>query len=244
LNSIIEYLDDFSKQTQIYELNGKKLVVKNYRKETGILKWLVINATNLTINIYPFAFQPLKRLERECFFFKEAPEVFSKPKIYLVDFVKLKLVREYVEGVSYSSILDDADLWKLGDRLCRLHLEGWALGDSKVSNFVSTGGGIYIVDAEEAIQTRDVRHYAWDLIVLASTMVFFNFDKIVQRRSELEEAVKSFIRGYVETDYGVSRQVVSAFEKPSFKALIYLLMPHPFSKIYITTWREYVAKEF
>ena len=80
--------------------------------------------------------------------------------------------------------------------------------------------------------------------MLASTMIFFNFDKIVQRRSELEEAVKSFIKGYVETDNGVSRQVVSAFEKPSFKALIYLLMPHPFSKIYIDTWREYVAKEF
>ena len=151
MNSIIEYLDYFSKQTQIYKLNGKKLVIKNYKKETGILKWLVINATNLTINIYPFAFQPLKRLERECFFFKEAPKIFSKPKIYLTDFVKLKLVREYVEGVSYSSILDEAEFRKLGNRLCRLHLEGWALGDSKISNFVSRGRGIYIVDAEEAI---------------------------------------------------------------------------------------------
>ncbi|MEM1834655.1 MAG: serine/threonine protein kinase, partial [Thermosphaera sp.] len=87
--SILEYLDEFSSQIEIHEVPGKKLVVKKYKKETGILKWLLINASNLTINIYPFVFQPFKRLEREVCFYKEGSKSFKKPVLYLVDFLNL-----------------------------------------------------------------------------------------------------------------------------------------------------------
>ncbi|QOR94005.1 serine/threonine protein kinase [Thermosphaera chiliense] len=244
MESILNYLDDFSRQTQVYEFNGEKLVVKNYRKETGILKWLLINATNLTINIYPFAFQPIKRLEREAFFFREAPEVLKKPKVYVTDFMRLKLIREYVEGDFFTSVDSETAYRELGYHLSVLHRKGWALGDSKISNFVLSVKGIYIVDAEQATPSTDIRHYAWDLVVLASTMVLFNIESIVQRKNDLERFMEAFIEGYVEGSETVSQEVARVLEKPSFRALTYLLVPHPFSKFFLNTWKKHVAKEF
>jgi len=243
VESILGYLDDFSKQTQIYEFNGVKLVVKNYRKETGILKWLLINATNLTINIYPFTFQPIKRLEREAFFFRAAPEVLNKPRVYVTDFLKIRLIREYIDGNSFINLNSEEAYQDLGNHVGMLHREGWALGDSKISNFIYSVEGIYIVDAEQAIPSTDNRHYAWDLIVLASTMVLFNIESVVQRKNDLEKIMDSFIKGYVEGCNTVVKEVARVLEKPSFKALAYLLVPHPFSKFFLTKWKD-IAKEF
>ncbi|MEM2009316.1 MAG: serine/threonine protein kinase [Thermosphaera sp.] len=236
--SILEYLDEFSSQIEIHEVQGKKLVVKKYKKETGILKWLLINASNLSINIYPFAFQPFKRLEREVCFYKDGSKSFKKPVLYLVDFLNLSMVREYVDGLPFPKINNEDEFLKLGAHLNQLHGEGWALGDSKISNFILSRDSIYLIDSEQAIRTDNIQHYVWDLIVLGSTIVFFGLEQIMNGGKDLKKIFKALAEGYASGGAIRLSEIIDALEKPSLKTITLILIPYPFNKAFLNSWKE------
>lgn len=240
--NLLEYLDDFSRQIEIYEMHNRKLVVKNYRKETGILKWLLVNASNLTINIYPFAFQPSKRIEREVFFHRKGPQCFKKPALYVADFMSLRIIREFVEGVPFPKAESEENFFKLGVCLSKLHGEKWALGDSKISNFILSENSIYLIDSEQATCSEEIRHYAWDLIVLASTIVFFSLEHMVYGKKDLKKIIRAAIEGYSAGGGVEAKNILETLEKPSLKTITFILIPYPYNKMFLSIWREVSGK--
>jgi len=131
------------------------------------LKWVI---SIPTIVFYPYSINPRTRLFRELSFFiewrKKNHSLVRTPRVLKVDYTHLTLVREYIEGNSVHNLgMKCFEL--LFKALAFIHKEGWTLGDPKPSNFlVDTNNRIFVIDAEQAVKTDNIRYMAWDIALL------------------------------------------------------------------------------
>lgn len=234
--SFLSLLDTLAKQTRIVLVNGRLYVEKTYNVEPGIIKWYLIAASNSAIGVYPFKLKPLERLEREVAFLTSKNTCFEKPSILIVDYVNFKLLREYVRGDTYSFSAPSSVHYALGRELGKCHEKGWALGDTKISNFVYGDGILYVVDAEQAISDGKPEYYAWDLLVLASTLSIDGYAKTF-RLEDRERVFGSILRGYLDGN-SKGLEVLSVL-KDQMKILVYLLVPFPLSHVFYRKIEEH-----
>lgn len=202
-----------------------KLVLKTYGKEAGIVKWFLVSTANTFINLYPFTMNPQVRLMREVSFMRAREISVPRPEIYLVNYVKPSLYREYVEGETIDPSYPQ-DMEIIAETLCSIHQSGYALGDSKYSNFIkSRENVIYVIDAEQSTTTLSETHQAWDLFVYMVTSSLKIYGKAVRNNAVYEKTLSSFISRYVECLK--STKPVEELLKPSFTALFSTLVPPP-----------------
>lgn len=233
--SILSLLDAIAKQTRIVMVNGKLYVEKTYSVELGVIKWYLVATSNLAIGIYPFKFRPAERLEREVQFLTSKNSCFEKPGLVLVDYVNLKIVRDYLKGDPYGFNAPLSIHYALGKELGRCHDRGWALGDTKVSNFIYQDNRVYIVDAEQAVQESRPDYFAWDLLVLISTLAVDGYTRALHLEDR-ERVFENILRGYT---HGNSRgiEVVDVL-KNQMKPLVYFLIPFPLSHMFYKKLEE------
>jgi len=231
--SFLSYLDSFFSQTRVVEVNGVKRVVKNYRSEPGLIKWFLIRASGVVTRVYPYTLDPAARMKREVEFMTNPKCPVKRPRVIEADWNEMVVVREYVEG-RHIDPANPAEYSSIGRTLAELHTAGFALGDSKIYNFIITpGGSIYVVDGEQAIETSDTSYMYWDLIVFTITSTYVLIEKqpleaVQIARSAYRELLESYISNGGET----ARRVLAEHEKFNYKPLLYILLPLPYNIIY------------
>lgn len=236
--SLVNVLSTLSKQSRLAVINGKMYVVKDYASEIGLLKWYIITLSNIAVRIYPFKLEPAERLEREVSFMRKASKCFHRPELLLVDYGRMRIVREFVKGEVYSYNAPGSTHFELGRSMGLCHESGWVLGDTKISNFVYQGNKVYIVDAEQAINEYSPEYAAWDLLVLASTLFMEGYVKALN--IDMSGRVVDFIlKGYLEGNKdGIN--VLKTLKTSDFKALLYLLVPFPLNYLFAKKAEEYI----
>lgn len=225
--NILELLDGFSKQSRILVVDSEKLVLKEYGGEAGLIKWLVVNLSSTPVKMYPFVFNPRSRMEREVSFLRTDTPGFMKPGLRVVDYIGVRIIRDYVEGEEVDSSTSPQVFRVLGRSLGMLHCSGWALGDTKVSNFVSNDGRVYIVDAEQAVETWRKEHFSWDLVVFASTLGISCYSSCVTNQRAYLERIEAFLQGYLENPCAPVREAVYSLTEGDSRLLLFLLVPFP-----------------
>ncbi|MEM0249425.1 MAG: serine/threonine protein kinase, partial [Desulfurococcaceae archaeon] len=228
--NLVNVLDTLSKQSRLVVVDGKMYVVKDYASEIGLLKWYIVTLSNIAMGIYPFKFEPVERLKREVSFMRRAFKCFHRPELLLVDYGRVKIVREFVKGKVYNYNAPCSVHFELGRGMGSCHESGWVLGDTKISNFVYQGDRVYIVDAEQAINEYNPEYAAWDLLVLASTLFMEGYVKALN--TDMSGRVIEFIlKGYLEGN-GDGINVLKTLRTSDFKALLYLLVPFPLNYLF------------
>lgn len=213
------------RQSRVVDIDGMKIVLKTYGEEAGIVKWLLVSTANTFINLYPFSVNPSIRLRREVSFMRAQNISVPRPEIYLINYVKPSLYREYVEG----EIVDPSssqDMENVAATLCSIHQSGYVLGDSKISNFIkSHENAIYVIDAEQSTTTKSEIHRAWDLFVFLATSSLKVYGKAVKNNYLYENVFSAFISSYSECLK--STRPLEELLKPYFTALFSTLIPPP-----------------
>lgn len=239
--SIVSVFDTLSKQSRIIMIGDKTYVVKDYASDIGLLKWYMITLSNLAIRIYPFALEPRERMMREVVFMKTAEKCFSKPEIMAIDYGRLKLIRAYVKGSTYSFTSPINIHYNIGYNLGLCHETEWVLGDTKISNFIHTDTSVYIVDAEQAVKKCSPEYAGWDLLVLVSTLFMEGYVKAISIVDESNRILENILRGYVN-GFSKWREVLEVLRTSEFKLLIYLLVPFPTNYLFIKKIEEIIGK--
>lgn len=192
-------------QSMVLGYGESKRVVKRYNGiKSG--KWALSPIMQL---FYPFAALPKSRLERELNFLQSLDEI-KKPRIYGFDMEKKEICREYIEEAPGSH-----DSACIGKTLSDIHLSGYSLGDSKLDNFVCNAGQAYIVDAEQAVKSRNKNHLYWDVSLLILSAAYRYYTNPEKFRSFLD----GFSRSYVYWEEYRDRAV------KGFYSLLFLFMP-------------------
>ncbi|MEM4717302.1 MAG: hypothetical protein QXE81_00895 [Desulfurococcaceae archaeon] len=224
----VELVDSISKQTRVIIVGKDIFIVKNYASEIGLMKWYIIALSNLTIKVYPFTQDPLERMDREAKFYKAHVKCIMKPEFYIVDYTNLKLIRNFIKGRTYSYTAPLGVHYEIGKCLGKCHEEGWVFGDTKVTNFVFSDTGVYIIDAEQAIEKYDSRYAAWDILVLISTLSTTGYFKALLDEHGFYRVISEILNGYKE---GNRRfwEVFANFRISEFKLLTYFLVPFPYN---------------
>lgn len=236
--SLVNILDYISKQSKILIVNDKTYLIKDYATELGILKWYMVILPSFTIKKYPLRPEPLERLKREVAFMRKTRDCFNKPEILLVDYGKLKLVREFIRGEIYSYKAPSRVHYEVGHNLGICHASGWALGDSKITNFIYRDDKVYIIDAEQAINECNLEYAAWDLLVLISTILIDGYGVAMWADHFNLKVVDNILEGYLAGNRD-GREVLNTLRSGEFKLLAYLLIPFPLNYIFLKRIENY-----
>jgi tRNA A-37 threonylcarbamoyl transferase component Bud32 len=231
-SSLFDYLDSFFSQSKPFEVNGFKYVLKNYTREAGIVKWMVVRSASSVFRVYPYVSDPFKRMEREVEFLRASLPGVQKPAIIIADWKGISIVREYVEG-NIVSPLDPATYREVGRLLASIHSGGYALGDAKYYNFLAGEKSTYIIDGEQALHTDNPRHKAWDIgvFLITASYGFINAKSILQPKRYLnyvDEMLSSYRE--VNPDY---MEVFSGFKSLLIRNIATLLTPPPLNALLI-----------
>jgi tRNA A-37 threonylcarbamoyl transferase component Bud32 len=218
--SSVPNMDRLISQTEIIEREGRKLIVKKFTKEIGLIKWIppaiIFRAT------YPFSLLAKERFRREVRFLTNPWTRFKTPRIVEVHEEELTIVREYVDG----EILNyRRNLPLLATALAEIHMKGWALGDVKPTNFiVSSREELYVIDAEQAVDSGNTSHMSWDLMLTA----FFAAYAYLFDLEGYKKALKVFFNTYLAQGGHYSAvEEVGGFK---FGGLIFLMpLPHSYA---------------
>ncbi len=218
-------LDKLISQSEVVETAEGRYVLKSFWGEKSSIKWLPVTA--LLSPIYPFAFNPRERLRRELDFFNAGWSSFKTPRILEIDEENYRVVREYVDG---RQIDIDMEARKLGLAMGEVHERGWALGDTKPTNFlVGSDGTLYIIDAEQAVKDAEKHHAAWDIYLI----IFIASYMYIRSPGVFEEFVREFISGHSETCK--RSEIYGELSSAKFEGLLILLPPsHLYKLVKIT----------
>jgi len=220
-------------QTSPVIVDGVKLVFKNYAREPGVLKWFLVKTADIVARVYPYTLDPATRMKREVEFFEHEACPVPRPRIFAKDWIKLVLVREFVEG-KHADPRDPCDYRVVGEALAKLHSAGFALGDSKLYNFVITpSGSIYVIDGEQAIETWNKGYMYWDLLVFAVTATYALIEASTRRALQVaENAYRELLESYLAVGGVFAERVLMEREKINYKILAHVLLPIPYNVVY------------
>ncbi|AWR97700.1 serine/threonine protein kinase [Acidianus sulfidivorans JP7] len=171
-------------QTKIIEVDGNKFAMKCYALNASI-KWYFISSF---FRSYPYASSYRTRMDREIDFFTTRWEEIGVPKIIDIDYDNSCVIREFIDGDQ----INIRHFAKLGESLRYIHDKGFALGDTKLENFIFKSNKIYVIDAEQAIKTKEISYYAWDVLVF---LLFTSF-KYFNELKTFTTIVKEFLQAY------------------------------------------------
>lgn len=230
--TFLHSIDKFFGQIEVVKVGNRLFVRKKYTKELGIIKWFIIKSLSIPVKTFPFAFSPRERMRREIGFFDAMKAIVNTPKIIEVNWDELYTVREYIEG-ELPIVNSPHNLWEdIGQTLARVHNTGFALGDSKITNFIkSSTRGIYIIDGEQAIETENSIHRVWDLIVLVTTCIHTHIltamSTFTWGEKKVFNNIKVMLRAY--SDSGCHKILEIIREDSRAKILVHMLVPFPYN---------------
>ncbi len=179
-------------QSKLVKLDEKEYVIKCYSTSAGI-KWYFISSF---FRSYPYASDPKERMNREIDFFTRPWKEIGIPKIIDMDYDTNCIMRDYIKG---RPIEREDDFVMLGKTFRIIHENGIALGDTKIENFI-VNDKIYVIDAEQAIQTSDERYFAWDILVF---LLFLSY-KYINDLKSFEKMTRIFLNSYNPTQKEIS----------------------------------------
>lgn len=239
MKSLIDIIEETIKQTYVIEENGRKYVIKYYSVEPGLVKWFIIKSLSIPLQIYPYVTGPRDRMNREIDFFNKKPGNVCTPKIIDIDWDNLFMKREYIEGKIFHPDMPHLRFVELAHILAKIHKAEYALGDSKYTNFIITDHGeIYVVDAEQAIETSNEIHYSWDLIIFTVTTLYsYGFLKDIE---DLYSKLRSFYGSYI--DYYNIDPVSNIIDKVKLRTVFSILVPLPYNIQLINILKEITSK--
>jgi len=227
---LLDLLDELFSQTQVIMINGVKYALKKYDRTPGLLKWFIIKSASLPVTIYPFTFIPRERLERESIFLRELCRKLPVPRPILVDWGGIKLIREFIEGKKFVPGLEKDKYKDVAWAIRSIHDYGYALGDTKFQNFIISGNRIYIIDAEQAIKSRNRIHHAWDLFIfLVTTTIRLVTDNPFLDINIYTDIIKSIIDYYLAGDHDLWEEMKIIYNRKIFSGLAGVLVPLPYN---------------
>ncbi len=239
MKSLLELIDESIKQSRVVVEGGKKVVLKHYTVEPGIVKWFIIKSLSISVQVYPYVFSPRERMSREISFFEEKPGGVHTPRVLEVNWDELWVKREFIEGDTFTPDKPALAYLELARTIALVHRGGYALGDSKHTNFIySRDKIIYIVDAEQAMETEAIHHKAWDLVVLTVTLLYAygplkDLDPIYNR-------LRILYASYA--DYHSPEPLAHIYGSARLKTLLSILLPLPVSVRIIGILKEVASK--
>lgn len=228
--TIISVLEKLLSQAELVTLGGRKIVIKRYTSEAGLLKWYIAAAVSVGGKIYPFATDPQERMSREAALFRSRVNGVNFPEVILVNYVSRELYREYVEGRQPNPV-SCSDIAEVARALSRLHSANWSLGDSKYTNFLISERGPYVIDGEQATGAFEPSKGAWDLLMLLSTISISGYSAFVIDHRLYSDILDCAMSAYAEGEPGIARDVLEKLATIQYKALITALIPFPLSVI-------------
>lgn len=235
-------MDAFTSQSRLVMFSGKIYVEKTYAAEPGIIKWYLVTVSNLAVGVYPFKLKPPERLEQEVAFMRSKDTCFNKPELILVDYINLRLLREFVKGKGYSFQAPSLVHYLIAREIGKCHERGWAFGDSKITNFLYDDEKLYVIDAEQATSNGKPEYYAWDLLVLVSTLSIDGYVKALYSETNRERVFDNIVRGYLDGNSN-GLEVLKLLKTNYFKSLLYLLVPFPLSYMFYKKVEEYLSRD-
>lgn len=227
IKDLIDLIDEGFSQTVLKEIDGRKLVIKKYGREKGFVKWLTIKLLNLPVSVYPYVLDPTVRMEREVNFMKKTEKVVPTPKPYLIDWVNKVVVRDYVEGTPLS-LLNGEEYVLIGKTLFKIHNEGFALGDTKYSNFIIKDNVVYVIDSEQAVDNAKPCYMFWDIVVFLSTSLA-KLTYGLNRVRKLNTFIEMLINGYVNEGDGKALEILTNYRRKNYWFASSTLIPFPYN---------------
>ncbi len=235
VKSFLDMLDDFLSQSRMLQVDNEKYIWKTYSKEVGVFKWLAISTAGRIVKTYPFSSSPKERMRREVGFLRKNIKGVLKPRLIIADWKHYSIIREYIEG----TVVDPTKPTtynEIAKIIAKIHMNGVVMGDTKYFNFLESGdGGIFVIDAEQAIESSEPKYMAWDLVVFLITATYrlVNIQSIL-RMKQYRGLVESFLKSY-STEVIEYRRVFSEFKRLNIGNTIALLLPPPFNAYLIKT---------
>ncbi len=221
---------------KVVEIDNKKYVIKSFKGKSE-LKWYMLGIAGKPIK--PFEINPVKRMYNE---FTGSVLLNSTgilvQKIYALSIRKKMLVKTYVQGNSLLDMIKnfsgkDGEL-KMLENMAQIfrtiHDAGYALGDSKPENFLTSKDGIYIIDLEQFKEKAETEDKGWDISEYIYYSLFF-----VKDIGLAELFVESFKKGY-----GEAKEVYESASSQKF-SLPFLIMLRP---DLLTYYRNLMKKIF
>lgn len=229
-SAFISAIEKLLSQAEPISVGGRKIVVKRYTSEAGILKWYIAAAVSVGGKIYPFATDPHERMAREVALFRSGVEGIKFPQVILVNYILREVYREYVEG-RLPDPASCSDISRIAMALSRLHSANWSLGDSKYTNFLITERGLYIIDGEQATSAFDPAKGAWDLLTFLSTISISGYSTFVMDYKLYNDILDCAINAYAENEAKAMGGAIDKLTAIHYKALVAALIPFPLSVI-------------
>ena len=155
---------------------------------------------------------------------------FNAPNIIAVDWGTRAILREYIEGSTFSSLLAQKTtvvdknkiMYELGKELATLHSYDICLMDAKPVNIIlDKNGKIYFLDLEQATTGKDL---SWDL----SVIIFYGA-KFPSDKNQAIQTSTSFIKGYLSK--GKKINVENAFSNKNTRPFIPIVSPDTFTSL-------------
>lgn len=181
----------------------KAVVVKNYT-DVRSLKWALLGIWASTAN--KFSTGPASRMDREYgMTVALRAKGVSVPRILAVAPAERILVKEFVEGPTLSSRINDYLKGESGSTdsvadygwlMSRVHSWGIALGDAKPSNVIISKEGLCLTDLEQAVHGGD---RAWDV----AEFLYYTA-KLSSKEDAMKKIATSFLDSYAKEGDGVS----------------------------------------
>jgi tRNA A-37 threonylcarbamoyl transferase component Bud32 len=176
----------------------RAVVVKNYT-DIRSLKWALLGVWASTAN--KFSTSANSRMDREYGMTLQLKSMnILVPGILAVAPAERILVKEFISGPTLSSVInglmkgssDGADsVSAYGEVISRVHAAGIALGDSKPSNVVVAGDGLYLTDLEQALPGGD---QSWDI----AEFLYYTA-KLSMREDAMKRVASTFLESYAKT---------------------------------------------
>ncbi|GBC74825.1 hypothetical protein HRbin06_00132 [archaeon HR06] len=172
-------------------------VVKNFLDFKNV-KWTILSLW--TFASKKFSLTAFNRLYNEYIAHLNLRRLGIKtPKILFILLDEKILIKEYIEGVNMSKIIQnflEGDLNKehlislLGKKMAMIHNFNYSLGDTKASNFIVHNDDIYLTDLEQAQRGGNK---AWDIALF----LYFSC-KLNSNTQICERFTRAFLEGYLK----------------------------------------------
>jgi len=176
----------------------KSVVVKNYT-DIRSLKWALLGIWASTAN--RFSTSANSRMDREYGMTIRLKSMgILVPAILAVAPAERILVKEFVSGPTLSNVINSLmkgypdgleNVSAYGDVISRVHAAGIALGDSKPSNVVVAGDGLYLTDLEQATPGGD---QSWDI----AEFLYYTA-KLSVREDAMKSVASAFLESYAKS---------------------------------------------
>jgi tRNA A-37 threonylcarbamoyl transferase component Bud32/predicted nucleotidyltransferase len=176
----------------------ESVVVKNYA-DVRALKWALLGIWASTAK--RFSASANSRLDREYGMTLRLNLMgILVPRVLAVAPAERILVKEFISGPTLASVINSVlkgipgglgNVSAYGEIVARVHASGIALGDSKPSNVIVSGDGLYLTDLEQAYPGGD---QSWDI----AEFLYYTA-KLSIREDAMKKVAEAFLESYAKS---------------------------------------------